>query len=122
MNGKETLKCNRVVSVDELSRNPVFIQYIMNQIDSDIGEEVMHRIRDNGEFIVRAKTKEEQYEDIVSTSIVGTAEITRLIRCKDCKYWDLDWQTIEDRHYCPMVDKQTLGDFFCGDGGDKNDP
>lgn len=39
-----------------------------------------------------------------------------IIRCKDCMYWDKSWQTIEGCHYCGMIDKQTEGDFFCGDG------
>lgn len=86
MKDKETLKCNRVVCTEELDRHPELLQYIKNQIDSDIGEEVMHRIRDNGEFIVRAKTKEEQFADIASVNIKETVEIKRLIWCKDCKY------------------------------------
>ena len=38
-----------------------------------------------------------------------------IIYCKDCKNWDTDWQTIEGQHYCPMVDKQTNGEWFCAD-------
>ncbi len=116
MNDKETLKCNRIIDAVELDRHPELLRYIKNRMDSDVGEEVMHRIRDNGEYIVRAKIEEEQFKEFSAMNITETVEITRLIRCKDCMYWDKSWQTIEGCHYCGMIDKQTEGNFFCGDG------
>lgn len=45
-----------------------------------------------------------------------TIDAVPVVRCRDCMYWDKSWQTIEGCHYCGMIDKQTEGDFFCGDG------
>ena len=47
---------------------------------------------------------------------MAKSDIVEIVRCKHCKNWDKSWQTIEGCHYCGMIDKQTEGNFFCGDG------
>lgn len=45
-------------------------------------------------------------------------ETVKIVRCKDCLYWDRDWKSSNNinnviYHYCPLIDKETDGDFFC---------
>lgn len=48
------------------------------------------------------------------TKNVPTIDAVHIIRCKDCANWDTDWTTNPPDHYCPMVDKFTSADFYCG--------
>lgn len=46
-----------------------------------------------------------------------------IIRCKDCKNWDTEWQNdwAKNYHYCPMIDGTRAGDWFCADAERKED-
>lgn len=110
MTEKETLKCNHVVDAMALDRHPEILKFINNRVDLDVGEALIHRIRDNGEFIVRARIEEEQFKGINALNITGIVEITRLIRCKDCIHRPKGHQ------YCRMFDMYTVDDFFCSEG------
>ena len=46
-------------------------------------------------------------------SLIGVQDHGELIRCKDCKHWDTNWQTIEGKHYCPYIDTHQRGDWYC---------
>lgn len=124
MNDKEKLKCNRIVDVEELDRHPELIRHIENRINSDIGEEVMRRITDNGEFIVRAQIKAEQFMETATANITETVEITRLIRCKDCRF-SIDFYQDGDC-YCkrpgePLFYKGESWNGFCDKGKRKGE-
>lgn len=46
-----------------------------------------------------------------------TADVVEVVRCKDCKFWQTDWETSYDGyHYCSMIDVVIAGDFYCKDG------
>ena len=51
------------------------------------------------------------------------SEWVEIIRCKDCKHWDTEWQNdfAPDHHYCPLVDGVRKGDFYCGDAERRTD-
>lgn len=46
-----------------------------------------------------------------------------IVRCKDCKNWDTEWQNdwAKNYHYCPMIDGTRAGDWFCADAERKED-
>ncbi len=45
------------------------------------------------------------------------ADVTEVVRCKECKHWDKTWtnEWEPDYHYCPMIDGTRKGDFYCTD-------
>lgn len=47
-----------------------------------------------------------------------TIEAVEVVRCKDCKEWDREWDPsgFPDIHYCWMIDLFTYGTFYCKDG------
>lgn len=44
-----------------------------------------------------------------------------VIRCKDCQYWQTEWETAGGHHFCPMVDRGTDEQFYCADGERRDD-
>ena len=45
------------------------------------------------------------------------ADVTPVVRCKDCKNWQTDWNpSIPDRHYCAVMDSMMKADDFCSYG------
>lgn len=54
-----------------------------------------------------------------------TIDAVPVVRCKDCKHWDTDWDIPvtekEKYHYCPMTDLNTSADWYCADGDRKED-
>lgn len=40
-----------------------------------------------------------------------------IIRCKDCKNWQIDWESANapEEHFCAMVDGFHYGDWYCAD-------
>lgn len=104
----ETLKCNQVIYKEDLIQNPGFFDYIKDQLDSNVGGKILNRLMDNGESICRADTKMYQLVDINAVNIIDTVQITKLIRCKDCK-----WSDEEGR--CE-VHETLSGNDFCSKG------
>lgn len=47
--------------------------------------------------------------------------MVEVVRCKECRHWDTDWETHCGFHYCPMIDGLTDVDFFCADGERRDD-
>lgn len=51
--------------------------------------------------------------------ILPTADVIKVVRCKDCEYWQTDWIPNHggDRgcHYCEMMDTFTEPLNYCGD-------
>ncbi len=56
-------------------------------------------------------------EDILEIIDRQPSAEPKIIRCKDCKYWETEWQNSIDpsMHYCPMTDHSHEGDFYCAD-------
>lgn len=52
--------------------------------------------------------------DIEAIEQLPSAQL-KIIRCKDCKYWDTTWQNdyAPNYHYCPMIDGAHRNDFYC---------
>ena len=45
------------------------------------------------------------------------ADVVPVVRCKDCKNWQTDWNpSIPDRHYCAVMDSMMKADDFCSYG------
>ena len=45
------------------------------------------------------------------------ADVVEVVRCKDCKHWQTDWNpSIPDRHYCAVMDSMMKADDFCSYG------
>lgn len=54
----------------------------------------------------------------------GSGELVaqpEIIRCKDCKNWDMTWTNdfSPNYHYCPMVDGVRKEDWFCADAEER---
>lgn len=120
----ETLKCNQIVYKDDLAMDPDLFDYIKDQLDSNVGGKLLNRLLDNGGLhICRAKTKVEQLVDINAVNIVDKVQISKLIRCKDCKNWDTEWisRSGNGYHYCPMIDLETNESFYCAESSERKD-
>lgn len=86
MNG-ERLEIDRMISAEMLSLNPTYHAYIEKELAEKVGAAIMMRIGLSGEeYIVSSGVKEEQIETWNSVNVKATANIKRLVRCKDCKY------------------------------------
>ena len=47
----------------------------------------------------------------------SASDVVAVIRCKDCEYWQTDWQPHGGMgHYCPMIDLVTNSLFYCAEG------
>ena len=54
-------------------------------------------------------------DDWVKT--LPSADVAPVVRCKDCKNWQTDWNpSIPDRHYCAVMDSMMKADDFCSYG------
>lgn len=83
----EKLEINRIIDTEMLSLNPAFHAYIEKELTEKVGAALMMRIGLSGEeYIVSSGVKEEQIETLNSVNVKATANIKRLVRCKDCKY------------------------------------
>ena len=52
------------------------------------------------------------------TKIPG-ADVVPVVRCKDCKYWDMDWEPVnapKGDHFCSQIGLCAEGEWFCADG------
>ena len=46
-----------------------------------------------------------------------SADLVPVVRCRDCKHWQTDWNpSIPDRHYCAVMDSMMKADDFCSYG------
>lgn len=59
----------------------------------------------------------EYHERCMKFEIKKQANMVEVVRCKECKFWQSDWETSYDGyHYCSMIDLVIDGDFYCKDG------
>lgn len=70
--------------------------------------------------------KRKEDNQMISTHIIWnapTVDAVPVIRCKDCKNWDTEWQNdwTKNDHYCPMIDGIRGGDWFCADAERKEE-
>ena len=60
-----------------------------------------------------------EIEDVLED--VEPADVVPVVRCKDCKNWQTDWNpSIPDRHYCAVMDSMMKADDFCSYGERKD--
>lgn len=45
-----------------------------------------------------------------------SVEERELVMCRHCRHWDVDWEIVGDKHFCPVMDHCTEPEFFCADG------
>ena len=95
----------RLVDIDALSREMYHLAF---ETDSDLQKW-------DGGCWIRYKMFERCRDH------AHTVYAVPVIRCKDCKYWDVDWisDSFPDGHFCPMIDLVTDGNFLlrrCGRG------
>ena len=67
----------------------------------------------------------EEYEKIkkFAESLMGE-RAEQLVRCKDCAYWQDDWELASkapDCHYCSMNDTAFYSDEYCSRGERKDE-
>ena len=60
-------------------------------------------------------------KNIILINFFPVSEATKLIRCKNCCFWDEIWDPAvsfdnTDYHYCNILDRPTYSDFFCAEG------
>jgi len=60
-------------------------------------------------------------KNIILINFFPVSEATKLIRCKNCCYWDETWEPEVNfantgYHYCVILDRPTYSDFFCAEG------
>ena len=60
-------------------------------------------------------------QSIILDMYDNAPDAVEVVRCKDCKDWDKNWESRTEFHYCPMIDGSTSGDFFCADGERRDD-
>lgn len=73
----------------------------------------MARLPDGWVFIPKVSKPELRDGELVSTVSVEERE---LVMCKHCRHWDVDWETVGDKRFCPVMDHCTEPEFFCADG------
>ena len=119
----ETLKCNQIIYKEDLIKDPDLLDYIKDQLDSNVGGKMLNSLINNGISICRANTKVYQLLDINAVNIIDTVQITKLIRCKDCANWDTEWITNsgDGSHYCAMIDLETNESFYCAASSERKD-
>lgn len=65
----------------------------------------------------------DRFEEFLES--IPAADVVEVVRCKECSYWDREWQPAWDtrrtHHYCPMIDGSTTEDFFCSFGARRAD-
>ena len=45
-----------------------------------------------------------------------SVEERELVMCRNCKHWEMDWETVGDKRFCPLIDYFSGPEFFCADG------
>lgn len=45
-----------------------------------------------------------------------SVEERELVMCRNCKHWEMDWETVGDKRFCPLIDYFSEPEFFCADG------
>ena len=78
-----------------------------------------------GEVIVSLEPlREEEGPEFDDVSFRQAVNLTPLVRCRECEYWETDWvpnhYDIGEVHFCSIADKMTMGHYFCADGERKN--
>ena len=73
----------------------------------------MARFPDGWVFIPKVSDPEFQNGNLVLTVSVDERE---LVMCRNCKHWEMDWETVGDKHFCPLIDYFSGPEFFCADG------
>lgn len=63
----------------------------------------------------------DQFFNIASIRNFIREEPEAVVRCKDCEYWDTDWQPHGTGHFCAMIDLVTNSLFYCAEGERKED-
>ena len=49
-------------------------------------------------------------------------EVAGIVRCKDCKWWDTDWEPERhEGHFCPLTELFPKEDWFCAEGERRDD-
>lgn len=83
-------------------------------------------MRDYAKFVRRSNNSD--FDDIPTwndaVSLLGstpTIDAVPVVRCRECKYWDTDWEpkgfdTDRPIHFCGINDIFPSGDWFCADG------
>ena len=107
----ETLKLNQLVVNEVLDANPSIISHIKNRANSKIGETLVGKITDNGDFIVGVRTEEEPNQDLNATNFRWTVEIKRLIRCHECIHYNAGFECLKDGYGV-----EHSPSYFCADG------
>jgi hypothetical protein len=54
---------------------------------------------------------------------IPAADVVEVVRCRECENWDTDWKPThveEGQYFCPIIDRVTDKEFFCGNGERKD--
>lgn len=63
------------------------------------------------------RENDELREAVKRIKDIKPADVVQVVRCKDCKNWQTDWNpSIPDRHYCAVMDSMMKADDFCSYG------
>lgn len=115
----ERLEIDRMINAEMLSLNPTYHAYIEKELAEKVGAAIMMRIGlSGGEYIVSSSVKEAQIEPWNSVNVKATANIKRLVRCKDCKYWHREIHDGIEYFNFSSCDLNHHGDgnnFYCAD-------
>lgn len=84
----ETLECNHIIYKEDLIKDQGLLDYLIDQLATDVGKKLMDSLLTNGISICRADSKMYQLLDINAVNIIDTVQIIKIISCKDCKYYD----------------------------------
>ena len=71
-----------------------------------------------GEFDHEIHIADEAFADAIRIiESLEPADVVPVVRCRDCKHWQTDWNpSIPDRHYCAVMDSMMKADDFCSYG------
>ena len=110
---KQQLRMNQLVDSRMLDIHPEFRFNIIDRIRKEVGDVIMNRVASEKDIIVRATTKEEQNNDLMSTNFTTTIDIDWLVRCKECKHKDkyenFCWtllREIDPSDYCSLAERE----------------
>lgn len=75
---------------------------------------------------VESENNRNKYKQAYEMAIKALEDAVQIVRCKDCRYWDKDWEVPLDvidgeAHYCPNIDLIRNGAWFCADGERRSD-
>ncbi len=94
---------------------------LMRLIDADtLGVTDFELVLCNGDYKELCKTL------ITKIESAPTIDAVPVVRCKDCKYWDTNWnpsgfEPLNPRYYCNYNDIFPTGEWFCAGGERKDD-